>query len=468
MRASPDPAAADIALQLQASALQAAPRSRGTRRAGDDLLRRLAKNFAHLLGGHTATMLFGVVSLALIARALGPELLGVLVTIEAYSRTIDQVVRLETWQATVQYGAADLEHKRRQEFRSVVKFGVLLDLGGALIATACALLLAPLAGAWLGWSAEALWLAQLYCLTLLLHLASTPIAVLRLFDRFAAIAWAGALAALVRLVLVAAAFFADLGLWAFLLVGAAAQVGLWLALIALAWREIVHAGHGAFLVAPLHAIRARRREMWILIWSSNATVVVRKSTQEMDSLIVGGLLGPAAAGMYHVAKRLGSAALRAGSLVQQALYPDLARLWARGEVRAFLKAVAQVSVATAALAAAVLLVLVLALDPERIVALIAGSEFAAAGLPMVVQLAAVTIFLCGSAFRPALMTMGLQVEQLKIALVAAFAFYCSMVAAIPVWGVLGASLAHVVFSVVWLPATLWLFVRGIRRALAVH
>jgi O-antigen/teichoic acid export membrane protein len=201
--------------------------------------------------------------------------------------------------------------------------------------------------------------------------------------------------------------------------------------------------------------------IWEFIWSSNATVLVRRSTQEFDNLLVGSLLGPAAVGIYHLSKRLGNALTKAGGLLQQAIFPDLARLWVRGDRRAFVKVVVQVSVGTAAIMGAALLLV--GLNAERLVVLIVGERFREAALPLIVQLVAVALLLCGSGLRPALTTMGLQLSQLKIALVAAAAFYACILLVVPQLGVVGANLAHVAFNGIWLPAMLALFVTSMRK-----
>ena len=95
---------------------------------------------------------FGLVALALTARALGPELLGVLALIEAYAALVDRLVRLEPWQALIKYGADALERNERDAFRSLLKLGALLDVGGAAASAGVAAAVVLIAGPWLGWS----------------------------------------------------------------------------------------------------------------------------------------------------------------------------------------------------------------------------------------------------------------------------------------------------------------------------
>ena len=84
-----------------------------------------------MLSGHLTAAALGLIALALTARALGPEQLGLLALIEAYARVVDRFIRVEPWQALIKYGADALEGDRPEDFRSLLKFGVLVDIGGA-------------------------------------------------------------------------------------------------------------------------------------------------------------------------------------------------------------------------------------------------------------------------------------------------------------------------------------------------
>jgi O-antigen/teichoic acid export membrane protein len=430
--------------------------------ARDDVLHRLLKNAAHLLSGRIVAAGLAVGTVAVMARALGPELLGVLVMIEAYARVVDRLVRLETWQALVTYGAAALERSDSVRLLRLLKFGAALDLSGAALAAVVAVAAAPLTGKWLGWSPETVWMAQIYSLSAMANFASAPIGALRLFDRFPAIAWLEAATTALRLLAALTAYLAGAGLWAFVMLSMGVLIASQLVLVLLALQEIARRGCGRFLLVPLRGVTFENPRIWEFIWSSNATVLVRRITQEFDNLLVGSMLGPAAVGIYHLSKRLGNAMIKAGGLLQQAIFPDLARLWVRGDRRAFLKVVTQVSLGTAAIMGAALLVV--GLNAERLLVYVVGARFKEAALPLVVQLAAVALLLSGSGLRPALTTMGLQMSQLKITLVSAAAFYVCMLLAVPQLGVLGANLAHVVFNGIWLPAMVALFITSMRRA----
>lgn len=405
--------------------------------------------------------MFGVLTLAILAHALGPASLGILVMVEAYAKLVDQLVRLETWQCIVRYGSAANEEHDFKRLKRLLKFGTLVDCVGALSAAAVAFACVPIAADLFGWDAETMRLAQIGSISLLLRASSTPTGVLQLYGRFPVIAWSESATAMFRLVATAATWAADGPLLAYFLIMILLPCLQRIGISLFAWRELRRRGHQHFIWTPLNGVARENSGLWSLLWSANATVLVRKSTQELDSLIVGSILGSAAVGIYHIARRLGQALTKLGSMLQQASFPDLARIWARADTAAFLRLIKQVELAT--LGVGLLGLVIGAWNAALIVSLIAGPEFKDAVTPLIIQMCAVFLFLCGSTLRPALMSMGLQVQMLGAVLASAIVFYIVLLLAVPRLGVAGASLAHVAFNLILLPASALIFARGLRR-----
>ena len=426
----------------------------------DDIIRRLARNATYLLGGGGGAAVLAMIALALTARALGPTLLGILVLIETYVRLVDQLVRLETWQSVIKYGADTLENDRSDDFKRLIKFSTAIDACGAVFAGLTAAAGVYLFGNLMGWSDEVQVMGIAYSLTTMARLSSTPTAVMRLFDRFSVLAWQQILVAGLRVLLVTAAFLAGAGLWGFLLVSIVCTLFGHVVMVSMAWRELIRRGYGDALRSPLAGVTKLFPDIWQFIWSMNVSVLLRKTTREADTLIVGGFLGPAAAGLYHIAKRLGDAILKLGSPIQQAIYPEIAKLWARHEVERFKKTVWRINLATGVVS--MLFFTVVSLNVELIIKVIAGDQFLDAALLVILQVFGVCLTMFGIVIRPALQSMGLQYQLLKIVVVATVVFYVFLFLSIDQLGIISASLAHIAFAIVWLAATVFVLVRTLR------
>lgn len=416
------------------------------------LRRRLLRNLSHLAAGKAASTGVGLVTLALTARLLGPAHFGVVALIESYCRLIDQVLRLETWQAIIRYGTGAILADDKIRLASLIKLGVVVDVAGALLVTTVAVVAAPFASQLLGWNHEAQHLAQLYALSLLFGVSSTPVGILRLFGKFAQAAWIDPALAVIRLV----------GIIIITVMGGGldAVVGLLIGLViaervittALAWRTLRAEGVIAVRSASLRGWNRKFPQLASFLWSANASVLLRKATQETDTLAVGFLLGPTSAGLYQFARRIMQTVSKTAQMLQQVVTPDLAKLWAEMAQLRFLRLVRRVELAT--VGAAVTAILLLAIAGPRIILAVGGEQFTGAYAPLLAYAVAVALFLAGTTMRSALMVSGHQHAVLKSAMAATIVYLAILVPSIQAFGVIGASIAQIGFSGAALAITL--------------
>jgi len=427
---------------------------------GDDILKRLLRNVTYLFSAHALVALIGLLTLAVLARALGPAGLGVIALIEAYIRTVDRIFRFEPWQAVVRYGAIALENGREDEFRRLIKSATLFDLFGASIGALAALGAAKYAASWLGLDHEQTRMAMWFSATLFFGLSSTPTAILRLFDKFGLIAKMSAGLACTRLLLVLLAWQLGGDLWSFVVILILYQIAEHLTPLVLAWRELRRQGHTGVWRTPLRGLLGGTPELPRFVWNSNINVMARMSTNRLDTLILGALLDPAAAGLYQVAKRTGLAALRLGRPIQQAVYPDVARLWARGEVARFRRIVLRVNGVMGALGAVAFVIVIPTAD--ILVRLAFGSAFAEAAPLVIVQVLAVMLFLGGNTLNPALLSIGADRSLIRVTLAATLVFFAAFAPLVNLFGPIGANLSHVLFNLTWLAGCLGVFLHQTR------
>lgn len=418
---------------------------------GRSLRGRLVRNLSHLVAGKAASTGIGLITLALTARLLGPTSFGIVALIESYCRLVDQVLRLETWQAVLRYGTGAVIAGDRGKLASLIKLGILVDVAGALLVTTVALAAAPLASAFFGWSDEARTLAQIYALSLLFGVSSTPVGILRLFGRFAQAAWIDPVLAVLRLAGILVITIADGGL--------AEVVGLLISLViaerlittTLAWRTLRTEGIAGVTGASLGGWRQAFPGIASFIWSANASVLLRKATQELDTLAVGLFLGSANAGLYQFARRIMQAVSKSAQMLQQVVTPDLARLWAQSAWVRFMRVVRRIEMAT--IGAAMAAIVILAVAGPQIILAAGGPAFAAAYSPLVAYAVAIALFLAGTTMRSALMVSGHQHAVLQSAMAATVIYLIILVPSIKIFGVTGASIAQIGFSAVALGVT---------------
>jgi O-antigen/teichoic acid export membrane protein len=218
---------------------------------------------------------------------------------------------------------------------------------------------------------------------------------------------------------------------------------------------------GPVLTADWRSLRGIGAGYGRLLAATNVAALIRKSTQELDVLILGAVAGPAAAGVYELVRRITLAAIKAGTMLQQVAFPDLSRLWARRDFAQFRRIVLQIELLSAALGG--LFVLCVVLQGERLITFLAGNRFGSAGVPLLFQSIAGALFLCGSALRAALITMGREVALLAIVGGSALLFYGILWFAAPLAGATGAAVAHIAFNLMLLPLVGLTYASAIRR-----
>ena len=409
---------------------------------------RLARAVGALVTSTVTATGLGLVTLAVTAGALGPVDLGILALIEAFGRTVERLVRLEPWHAVIRYGTIRLREGDSEGFRRIVKASTLFDIAGASLAAGIALLLIWLAPGLVGGGEDHALLAGAFALSLVLSLSATPTAILRLYDRFGLLARVTIYLAAIRLLLALLIAGWGLGLAGFVWLLVFQQAAAGLVPLALGWRELRRRGLADVWRVPLTGVISQSPGLLRFVVNSNLNVILRSLTQRIDVLLVGAVLGPGATGLYHLARRSTAAAMVVGRPIQQAVYPETARLWAAGEAARFRSLHLRIDLATGVASVLALAVILPYLDP--IVARLFGPDFLPAVPAIAVMGVAVALFMGGVTLNPALLSMGRDRRLVGVTLCATAAFFAALVPLMDRLGLLGAAWAHVVFNLVWL------------------
>lgn len=289
----------------------------------DSAMRSILRNTSLLGLSKGTAAIAGLAVLALAARDLGPAGVGFLLLVHSYAQAASTLTHFQSWQVIVRYGSRSLAEGDSEPFKRAVSFALGLDImtgiGGMVLAMA---LLPGLAG-WFGIPMELRDAALLYCLLIPTMASGTPVGVLRALDRFDLIAWQSPIDAYARLALVAGAYLLDLDVIDYLIIWAATDllgdIYLWSAAIRELRRRGLLAG-----ITP-HFRPDRLESGWRFAITINLTASVNSAWGSVARLLVGGLLSPAATGLYRVATILIDAVQSPIDLMGKAVHPELMR-----------------------------------------------------------------------------------------------------------------------------------------------
>lgn len=424
------------------------------------LFRKVMANAALLIGGRSLNAPLSLAYLALSARALGVEAFGVVVLVNAFALTLGSVVKFDSWQAVIHYGAAPLAEGRAGDFHRILRFSLMLDAISAVAGLTLGLLGAAFLGPLMGWPPEAVGPGMLYVTATVFMVTATPTGILRIFGRFDLLALQSAVSSVVRVAGAGAVLLLDGGIVWMLAAWYAGIVAAFLVMLACAVRELRRRGHHG-------AWRARGPltegfpGLWRFVWATNLSSSIDQVFTQTGSLAVGGLLGPAEAGFFRIARQVATAMAKPAQLVVMALYPELARLKAAGDFTRLRRLSWQVGLAGGAAATVILTFAVLLGRP--LLAIVLGPEFAGASGVLVWLVAAAAIGIWSLPLEPLLISVGRAGAAVRVRVVVSIAFLAILFPATLAFGLDGAGAASVGAALMIFAGMLLAVLRWLRR-----
>lgn len=365
-------------------------------------LRSIFGNSAKLLGGKGFSALLSLAYLALAGRALGIEQFGLLMLVHGYAQAVSDLSKFQSWQVMLHYGQRPYESGAVGVLQQVLRFSVSLDLISAGAGVLIAVIGVFLFGDWMNWPPTTQHHALWYVTSIAFMVNTTPVGLLRLIDRFDLLALRSGGGGFSRLVGAAVCYWLDLGLLGFLVAWYLATAISFFWLFGTCWRQLQKKELMAGFDWRAKASSEGLPGIWRFVWSTNFGLTLSMVSSRVPVLLVGGLLGPAEAGLYRVAKQFADGIGAPMKLIVVALYPELIRL--RDNWSKLLRLSLKLTLICGSSATALLLLVAVAGEP--VLALLLGEEFRKAGTILTLLSAGAVIGMWGLALEPLLITTG--------------------------------------------------------------
>lgn len=321
-------------------------------------LRRSGRNLLKLLGGKAINAPLGLLQISLTIHLLGDKGYGFLILIYSFAQTIGDLAEFQSWQTVLHYGIKPYENKDIPLLQRVLRFSFLLDICSGFFAIIVGFLCAVYFSSFLGWPKEWHYLGVLYSFSIVFTISATSNGILRLLNRYDLIAIQGTVATSVRL----------LGILCLILIGGGlpGAVGVWMLATIISFSTSL-----AFALYQLHRQNVLRGFLngisegltkdlpgiWKFAWNTNLNMTFSLAFKQITTLVIGGTLGPIAAGYYNIANKIAEAMAKPIVLLQSTLYPEMVKSWQSSKPSHLYKMALQITAITGGFTTLVLLIL---------------------------------------------------------------------------------------------------------------
>ncbi|MBJ3815719.1 lipopolysaccharide biosynthesis protein [Shimwellia pseudoproteus] len=404
----------------------------------DGAFRTIIRNTAYLGSSNVVSALLGLVALSCAGKGMTPEMFGVLVVVQSYAKAISDFIKFQTWQLVVQYGTPALASKNIQKFRDVISLSFGLDIASGAVAVVGGMVLLPFLSHSLGLDSNSFWLAMLYCTLIPSMAASTPTGILRAVDRFDLIAIQQATKPFLRALGSVIAWYWDLGFAGFVVAWYASNlIGgtmyWWFAANELRRRNI----HNALRPSLFKAAR-KLEDAWNFVWTTNFAHSIWAARNSCSTVLVGIVLGPAAAGLFKIAMTFFDATGTPAKLLEKSFYPEIMRLdprtkqpWVLGLKSAFLAG-----------GIGILVALVVMVAGKPLISVVFGHKYLEAYDLIKIMLGAIVVSMMGFPQESLLFMAGKQRIFLVMQTIASASYIVLLIVLSHFFGVVGAAYAY--------------------------
>jgi len=387
------------------------------------------------------------------ARALGPEEFGLIVLMHTYVLAVRAFFNLKPAETFVRFGVPLMDAGDTSALNRLLGLVRSFEWVTMLIACMTAVLFAPLATQWFGLPDSAGAILMAYSLVLLASAVGTARGFCRATERFDVLRTAQVIGPAVRLVGVVLAWYLGASWEYFALAWALSLAASYVFVWRRGTRLMSAAGY-----APQHLPWRRAGSEFPGLPGFTGVVyaqgILDQLPRHLITLLIGGFLGAASAGLYRVAREIADVLAKPVLLIRQAAFTEITRLGEEG--RGALSGVFR-RYGLRLLLPALVLVGLASVFREQLLAAVGGHAYTEAGVLLVLLLVAAAIELVGAVLRPLAYAHGKASVALRVQVLAMLTYLVCFIALSGVYGLNSVGLAAVAAACVTL-ATLGVLV----------
>lgn len=415
----------------------------------DTLIRTIRRNLLTLLGGTSAAGAITLMTVALNARALGAEGLGVITFIQAYTGIVIGITNAGTQQPVTKIGIQAILENDKEKLENIVRIGILMDLICAFLAGIISVSIIYIfisTDKNIGEFSEYFYL---YAATAFFSGTNSMLGVFRIFDRFKYISILQISESFLIFVASAVLFLMESPIEHYIVIFAIIQIISKLLYFLVGLQTLsknkIRWAHRKFRIRSNAALS----EFLEYIWTTWGTSTANTIKMRADILLIGFFHGTAAVGVYGVIRQIMSVVNKPVQAAGSAAFPEIARLAASRDVDLARNLLGRV--ALLGLAPGIALVAVALAFGKPLLEVGLGPEFAVGHIPLVLLLLGGAVMLSAATFGGFVQAFISPRHLLGIYAAAAAVLGLTLFLAVPDFALVGGAIAQVAFA-----ATVWL------------
>jgi O-antigen/teichoic acid export membrane protein len=422
----------------------------------DRAIRKVAKYGIPAAAGKFVNAISGLVTMAVLARYLGPGPFGVIAIFRTVVTVIDSYANFNTWQALIKFGTEAIADQRPNDVKRMIKLAFLIDATTAVIGALIVAGLTLIIPGRFGWSASEATLCAVYGLTLVSKVSGTTDGIFRICDAYrvqAIVAGIGAVTSTATVVISVALGASFEGCVIALVAGEIANniaqtlASFWVA------RK---AGYAGWLRTSLQGVRTTFPGIVRFFVATNAQLTVKTTQGEIDMLVIGSMLGRVPAGLFRVVKQLGTIPGRVFLPFELVLFTELARAAASHDYPGFRRLL--VRSVTIAGVGSLILWAIASLAARPLIELVAGPEFIGVVSAFRWYLLAMVIQVCSTTVLRSMIALGRPGTAFLFDAASLLVLIAAAIGFAHIWGLVGVAIAiliHKAIQLVWSTTVVW-------------
>lgn len=305
--------------------------------------KRIAANTGLMMGSKALAVMLGLGSILIATKSLTVSELGIILFLHAYMLFFSEVTAFQSWQSLIRFGTDDIKNEDAPALSRLIQFGVKIDavsaVFGFLISIGVFSFIVWLTHAFPDVFARAQSfdikelrnLAALYCILILFRQRGVGVGVFRLFDKFHILAIHGLVMPITRFIGVLVAVFSGAGFTGFLMAWFFGSLAAYFFLPLMAMLELKKRHLLKAVFKAKSSLRRPRKGLWPFMIKSNIDSTLAAATVHLPALMVMGIFGSAWVAIYRIAEETAKLLSEGFKLLDQVIYPELAKMVSLGE-----------------------------------------------------------------------------------------------------------------------------------------